>query len=94
MGWLGCHLHLIAHATTAATQVLDRYFGNVCELDIIFNFHKVRRPQARSACRGEGHRGARGLCLSAMCVRMLSDGALTRAASFSLLFAACRRTIS
>jgi hypothetical protein len=20
---------------------LDRYFGNVCELDIIFNFHKV-----------------------------------------------------
>ena len=25
-------------------EVLDRYFGNVCELDIIFNFHKVRRP--------------------------------------------------
>lgn len=24
-------------------EVLDRYFGNVCELDIIFNFHKVRR---------------------------------------------------
>lgn len=23
-------------------QVLDRYFGNVCELDLIFNFHKVR----------------------------------------------------
>ena len=22
-------------------EVLDRYFGNVCELDIIFNFHKV-----------------------------------------------------
>jgi AP-1 complex subunit sigma 1/2 len=22
-------------------QVLDRYFGNVCELDIIFNFHKA-----------------------------------------------------
>jgi AP-1 complex subunit sigma 1/2 len=21
--------------------VLDRYFGNVCELDIIFNFHKA-----------------------------------------------------
>ena len=21
-------------------EVLDRYFGNVCELDIIFNFHK------------------------------------------------------
>ncbi len=23
-------------------EVLDSYFGNVCELDIIFNFHKVR----------------------------------------------------
>ena len=22
-------------------EVLDKYFGNVCELDIIFNFHKV-----------------------------------------------------
>lgn len=21
--------------------MLDRYFGNVCELDIIFNFHKA-----------------------------------------------------
>lgn len=26
-------------------QVLDRYFGNVCELDIIFNFHKVSTPR-------------------------------------------------
>jgi AP-1 complex subunit sigma 1/2 len=24
-------------------EVLDRYFGNVCELDLIFNFHKVSR---------------------------------------------------
>ena len=23
-------------------EVLDRYFGNVCELDLIFNFHKVK----------------------------------------------------
>jgi hypothetical protein len=23
-------------------EILDRYFGNVCELDIIFNFHKVK----------------------------------------------------
>lgn len=22
-------------------EVLDKYFGNVCELDLIFNFHKV-----------------------------------------------------
>ena len=25
-------------------EVLDRYFGNVCELDLIFNFHKVAPP--------------------------------------------------
>lgn len=22
-------------------ELLDRYFGNVCELDLIFNFHKA-----------------------------------------------------
>jgi hypothetical protein len=22
-------------------EVLDQYFGNVCELDLVFNFHKV-----------------------------------------------------
>lgn len=22
-------------------ECLDQYFGNVCELDIVFNFHKV-----------------------------------------------------
>ena len=22
-------------------EVMDQYFGNVCELDIVFNFHKV-----------------------------------------------------
>ena len=22
-------------------EILDKYFGNVCELDIIFNFHKA-----------------------------------------------------
>ena len=32
-------LELIHHYV----EVLDRYFGNVCELDLIFNFHKVRR---------------------------------------------------
>ena len=31
-----------ACATPASlAQVLDRYFGNVCELDLIFNFHKA-----------------------------------------------------
>ena len=23
-------------------EMLDKYFGNVCELDLVFNFHKVR----------------------------------------------------
>ena len=23
-------------------EILDRYFGNVCELDLIFNFHKAQ----------------------------------------------------
>ena len=26
---------------TSCVTVLDRYFGNVCELDIIFNFNKA-----------------------------------------------------
>jgi len=35
--------HTCTHALTppTRTQVLDRYFGNVCELDLIFNFHKA-----------------------------------------------------
>ena len=27
-------------------EVLDRYFGNVCELDLIFNFHKVEHAHS------------------------------------------------
>lgn len=30
-------------------EVLDRYFGNVCELDLIFNFHKARGNSPASA---------------------------------------------
>ena len=37
--------HALAHSTFRIihhfVEVLDRYFGNVCELDIIFNFHKA-----------------------------------------------------
>lgn len=25
-------------------EVLDQFFGNVCELDLVFNFYKVRLP--------------------------------------------------
>ena len=28
-------------------EILDKYFGNVCELDLIFNFHKVPLPLSR-----------------------------------------------
>ena len=35
-------------------EVLDRYFGNVCELDLIFNFHKVKSVQS-TYCSTEGN---------------------------------------
>jgi len=35
-------LHQMIHLFV---EILDRYFGNVCELDIIFNFHKVGREE-------------------------------------------------
>ena len=25
-------------------EILDHYFSNVCELDLVFNFHKARAP--------------------------------------------------
>ncbi len=34
-------------------EILDHYFNNVCELDLVFNFHKVRereRCMCHSAC--------------------------------------------
>ena len=39
-------------------EILDRYFGNVCELDLIFNFHKAyfiigRGPRRRRAAGDE-----------------------------------------
>jgi hypothetical protein len=34
-------LLLLPTCSTSPPQVLDKYFGNVCELDIIFNFHKA-----------------------------------------------------
>ena len=39
-----CCRALCAHTSLrllSSLQVLDRYFGNVCELDLIFNFHKA-----------------------------------------------------
>jgi hypothetical protein len=28
-------------------EVLDQFFGNVCELDLVFNFYKVREEQSK-----------------------------------------------
>lgn len=38
-------------------EVLDHYFSNVCELDLVFNFHKVGR--AGWCCRAPGRGSAR-----------------------------------
>ncbi|EPR64755.1 putative clathrin assembly protein AP19 [Toxoplasma gondii TgCatPRC2] len=34
-------------------EILDRYFGNVCELDLIFNFHKAYYLLDEIICGGE-----------------------------------------
>ena len=34
-------------------EILDRYFGNVCELDLIFNFHKAYYILDEVLCGGE-----------------------------------------
>ena len=42
-----CHTHdddnelIVLETIHHFVEVLDRYFGNVCELDLIFNFHKA-----------------------------------------------------
>lgn len=32
---------IILELMQSFVEILDKYFGNVCELDLIFNFHKV-----------------------------------------------------
>ena len=32
---------IILELMQSFVETLDKYFGNVCELDLIFNFHKV-----------------------------------------------------
>lgn len=34
-------------------EVLDSFFGNVCELDLVFNFYKVRASGSERGRRGE-----------------------------------------
>jgi AP-2 complex subunit sigma-1 len=33
-------------------EVLDQFFGNVCELDLVFNFYKVRAVYFGGSCSG------------------------------------------
>lgn len=35
-------------------EVLDAFFGNVCELDLVFNFYKVRLEKGLRLKRGLG----------------------------------------
>ncbi|KAI4192208.1 MAG: hypothetical protein LQ346_004412, partial [Caloplaca aetnensis] len=35
-------------------EVLDSFFGNVCELDLVFNFYKVRECVSAAGAQGGG----------------------------------------
>ena len=54
-------------------EILDHYFSNVCELDLVFNFHKVRvaalleEPQTRGGCLATALR--RSCCTTQVCER-------------------------
>ena len=37
--------------------MLDSFFGNVCELDLVFNFYKVRKQMAGYNRNGGGESG-------------------------------------
>ena len=47
-------------------EVLDQYFGNVCELDIVFNFHKVYGILDEMIIGGEIMETSKSLVLSAL----------------------------
>lgn len=48
-------------------EVLDKYFGNVCELDLIFNFHKVTPVPALCLARCAESPVGRKACVSFLC---------------------------
>jgi hypothetical protein len=39
-------------------EVLDQFFGNVCELDLVFNFYKVSSGKQRARKGNMGRNGA------------------------------------
>ena len=50
-------------------EVLDKYFGNVCELDLIFNFHKARL----AGCMYETCKSGGSLCACMQAYWMLDE---------------------
>ncbi len=40
---------LLLESIHVFVELLDRYFGNVCELDLVFNFHKVKNSHTGGA---------------------------------------------
>ncbi len=47
-------------------ELLDRYFGNVCELDLVFNFHKVYALLDEYILAGEVQEVSQGAILERM----------------------------
>jgi hypothetical protein len=41
-------------------EVLDSFFGNVCELDLVFNFYKVRQDCAGDPPQNNAEQQSRG----------------------------------
>ncbi|KAK3118042.1 AP-1 complex subunit sigma [Paratrimastix pyriformis] len=62
-------LELIHHYV----EVLDRYFGNVCELDLIFNFYKAYYALNELLLAGEVQETSRKLILQAMASQELVE---------------------
>jgi AP-2 complex subunit sigma-1 len=67
-------------------EILDHYFSNVCELDLVFNFHKVIQDHVQGSCWGQDHQEAVAAADSRRCMtaavrqgpRLSADGAICR----------------
>lgn len=49
-------------------EVLDHFFGNVCELDLVFNFHKVYMILDEMFLAGEVHESSKPTILQRLTV--------------------------
>jgi AP-1 complex subunit sigma 1/2 len=62
-------------------EILDKYFGNVCELDLIFNFHKAHYIVDELLISGELQETSKRIVLKAM---QAQDQLMTDAESMRL----------